>query len=196
MGRKSRADERREEILAAFERCIGRHGIDVPLEQIADEAGVKRSLIRHYLGNRDELVDQVIERIAGAYPRLVAAMLAAAPGRAADLLDVFFSADISASDWDAVILAVVNTAQGRYPQAKQRLAQMMVAIVGQVAAALAQPFPLATPAQRYEAAYGLICIAQTNDSLLWLGLNPGHTAMARASAARLLDALRAPGAGS
>ena len=48
MGRKSRAEERRELILAAFERCIAHHGIDVPLEQIADEAGVQRSLIRHH----------------------------------------------------------------------------------------------------------------------------------------------------
>ncbi|NJM06754.1 TetR/AcrR family transcriptional regulator [Candidatus Gracilibacteria bacterium] len=92
MGRKSLAEERREDILAAFERCIARYGIDVPLEQIADEAGVKRSLIRHYLGNRDELVEQVIERIAVEYPRQVASFIIAYRERGlADLLDAFLS---------------------------------------------------------------------------------------------------------
>jgi AcrR family transcriptional regulator len=198
MGRKSRADVRREEILAAFERCIGQYGIDVPLERIADEAGVQRSLIRHYLGNRDELVDQVIARIAEAYPRRVAELLDPALVRGVDgVLDVFFGGEattnlvsgVTASDWDDVIHAVVSTAQGRYPQAKQRVALMIVAIVEQIASVLAQLFPRATPAACYEAAFGVVCLVQANEELRWLGLDPRHTAMARASAEQLLDDL-------
>jgi len=187
MGRKSRAEERRELILAAFERCIAHHGIDVPLEQIADEAGVQRSLIRHYLGNRDELVEQVIARIAEAYPPRVAELLQAAAAQGVvGVLDFFFSDDLEATDWDNVILAVVNTAQGRYPQAKRRLAAMMEQITTGIAEALARLFPAAGEAACYQAAYALLCLSQTNDSLLWLGLDPRHTAAARASAARLL----------
>ena len=190
MGRKSRAELRREEILAAFERCIGQYGIDVPLERIADEAGVQRSLIRHYLGNRDEVVDQVIARIAEAYPRRVADLLIPARARGvAGVLDVFFAGEVSTTDWDNVIHAVVNTAQGRYPLAKERVAQMIVAIVEHIAAALVQLFPQATPAASYEAAYGLLCLAQANEELRWLGLPPHYTPMARANASRLLDAL-------
>jgi AcrR family transcriptional regulator len=194
MGRKSLADERREEILAAFERCIGRYGIDVPLEQIADEAGVQRSLIRHYLGNRDELVDQVIARIAEAYPRRLAALLAPAlAAGTSGVLDFLFADALKddgiEADWDAVIMAVVNTAQGRYPQAKERVAQIIVAMVEHLAEALAQLFPQATATRRYAVAYSLFCLAQMNDSLLWLGLAPRHTLLARASAACLLDDL-------
>ncbi len=190
MGRKSRADMRREEILAAFERCIGEYGIDVPLERIADEAGIRRSLIRHYLGNRDEVVEQMIARIAEAYPRRIAALLDPALARGVGgMLDVLFASEVAATDWDNVIIAVVNTAQGRYPQAKQRVAQMMVVIVEHVAKALQELFPRATPAACYQAAYGVLCLAQAHESLRWLGIDPHHTALARASAERLLAAL-------
>lgn len=190
MGRKSRSEERRETILAAFERCIARYGIDVPLEQIADEAGVRRSMIRHYLGNRDELVDQVIARIADGYPPRVAELLQpAAAGGVDGLLTALFPGDTSATEWDDVIMAVVNTAQGRYPQAKQRLAGMMEQIVTSIATTLAQLFPQAEAERCYQIAYALFCVTQTHESLLWLGLDPRHTAAARASAALLLQAL-------
>jgi AcrR family transcriptional regulator len=195
MGRKSRGEERRETILAAFERCIARYGIDVPLEQIADEARIKRSMIRHYLGNRDELVDQVIARIAVGYPTLVAELLAAAvAGGVAGVLDALFPTNPSATDWDNVIMAVVNTAQGRYPQAKQRLAAMMEQLVATVADTLAQLFPQAEAGRRSQIAYALLCLVQTHESLLWLGLDPHYSAAARASALLLLDSLAHPAA--
>lgn len=196
MGRKSLAEERREEILAAFERCIGRHGIDVPLELIADEAGVKRSLIRHYLGNRDELVNQVIGRIADAYPRRVVELLDQAQARGTEgLLDLFFASGVTTSHWDDVIHAVVSTAQGRYPWARQQVAQMIGTIIERVAHQLGQLFPDAAPAACYQAAYGIMCLVQANEELRWLGLDPAHTLLARASAARLLAELAPAGEG-
>lgn len=195
MGRKSLADERREEILAAFERCIGRYGIDVPLEQIADEAGVQRTLIRHYLGNRDELVDQLIDRIAAAYPGRVAELFRQGCARGVGcVLDALFPAHppdpavgvLQTADWDAVLDAVMSTVRGRYPQAKERVARMMVEIVDSAAAELAQLFPRAGHAACYQAAYAVLCMVQTHESLLLLGLDPRHSAMARASAERLL----------
>lgn len=198
MGRKSRTEVRREEILAAFERCIGRDGIDVPLERIADEAGVQRSLIRHYLGNRDELVDQVIARIAEAYPRRAAELLERALERGPEgLLDVLFPLAESADDWDvaafneweAVISAVAGTAQGRYPQAKQRVARMMEEIVERTAAGLQRRFPAAGAAACSEAAYGIFCLVQAHEGMLQLGVDPRNTALARACALRMLAGL-------
>jgi AcrR family transcriptional regulator len=192
MGRKSRAEERREEILAAFERCIGRDGIDVPLERIADEAGVQRSLIRHYLGNREDVVNQVIARIAAGYPQRVAALLQPALERGrAGVLEVFFESELVSPEWDDVIHAVVSTAQGRYPHAKRQVAAMVGAIVDLLAAALARLYPGATDQAAREVAYGLVCIAQANAELCWLGMSDAYVALARASAEQLLDGLGA-----
>ncbi len=190
MGRKSLVEERREEILAAFERCIGRYGIDVPLERIAKEAGMQRSLIRHYIGNRDEVVEQLMARIAEAYPRQIAEAIAPEQaGQIKDVLDCLFNETIVATDWDAMIRAVVSTAQDRYPQAKQRIAQMMETISAHVARRLEELFPQAAPELCYEVAYGVLCLVQTNESMVWLGLDRRHTGLARASAEVLVGRL-------
>lgn len=190
MGRKSIAEERREEILAAFERCIGRYGLDVPLERIAEEAGVQRSLIRHYLGNRDEVVEQMIARIAEDYPQRIAAQLTPALEQgAAGLLDLFFGESAIALEWDEVIHAVVSGAHGRHAQAKRRLAQMCVVIIERTAAALAQLYPQAPEEACYETAYAILCLTYANEDLRWLGLDLRHSAMARSQAEHLISAL-------
>jgi AcrR family transcriptional regulator len=202
MGRKSLAEERREEILAAFERCIGRYGIDVPLERIADEAGVQRSLIRHYLGNREELVAQLIERIAAEYPRRVSELIERERGGGpTGLLDLMFPLGeaeqprevVPGSGWDALITAVMSAAQGRYPQAKHRLAQMMEQIVEQIADGLAHLFPHAPLDARHEAAYALLCLINSHESLVLLGIGARYSVLARRSAERILEELRVRG---
>ena len=63
MARPSKAEERKEQILDAFERCVVRTGIQgVTLEGVAKEAELPRSLVRHFVGNRDDMVEAVFER--------------------------------------------------------------------------------------------------------------------------------------
>ena len=57
MPRPSMAAQRIEEILDALESCILTYGIQATsLENIAETAGVKRTILRHYIGNRDEII--------------------------------------------------------------------------------------------------------------------------------------------
>ena len=64
MPRPSIAAERREEILQAFEVCALRKGLEATtLADVADEAGLPRSLVRHFMGNRAEMVSGLIERM-------------------------------------------------------------------------------------------------------------------------------------
>lgn len=184
MGRKSKADERRETILAAFERCVVHYGIDVPLERVAEEAGVQRSLIRHYLGNREEVVGQLIDRIGEAYPRAAAAQFDEALARGPEsLLDLLFSPYPGAAEWDAVINAVASTAPERYPEAKQRLAGMLDTIIADLSARLGASFPAAAPDVCLQVASGLLFLSQGYDALRCFGVPPEP---ARASARRLL----------
>ncbi len=63
MPRPSLKDARRKEILDAYGRCIARHGVaGTTLELIAEEAGLARALIRHNVGNKDEILDAFVER--------------------------------------------------------------------------------------------------------------------------------------
>lgn len=64
MPRPKIIEERREEILKAFEACIVRKGFaETTLADVAYEAGHPRPLVRYFIGNRDEMVSCLIERI-------------------------------------------------------------------------------------------------------------------------------------
>lgn len=68
MARPSMAAQRKEEILDALESCILKYGIQATsLENIADTAGVKRTILRHYIGNRDEIICALSKRWRGKY---------------------------------------------------------------------------------------------------------------------------------
>ena len=60
-GRPTVAPERRQQILDAVEVCIIRYGLGATtLERIADEAGLTRSNLAHFVGNRDEILDAAL----------------------------------------------------------------------------------------------------------------------------------------
>ena len=56
VGRPSNRDDRYEQIMQALIRCVARYGVEgASLAQIAEEAGLKRPLVRHHLGNREDM---------------------------------------------------------------------------------------------------------------------------------------------
>ncbi len=63
MPRPSKKAERIEEILEGVETCITQYGIDgTTLDLIASATGLARPLIRHNLGNRDQIIETFLER--------------------------------------------------------------------------------------------------------------------------------------
>lgn len=64
MGRKSLKTERVSQILDAFERCLERNGLPgTSLDNVAGEAGMARRMVRHYVGNRADLIHTAVARI-------------------------------------------------------------------------------------------------------------------------------------
>lgn len=86
MGRRSLAVERRGQILAAAIECMATHGVSgSTLERIAETAGMARGHVRHFAGNREDLLvdaarvfyfteaamdDPDVERVASSSPIL------------------------------------------------------------------------------------------------------------------------------
>jgi AcrR family transcriptional regulator len=61
------ADDARERILAAAERCIDRHGIHkTTMDDVASEVGLSRPNVYRYLADRDDLLIELITRHARA----------------------------------------------------------------------------------------------------------------------------------
>lgn len=61
MGRKSLADARRSEIIAAFYRCVVKEGFaGASIRKVAKEAGVQPSVLHHYFADRDEMIEEMV----------------------------------------------------------------------------------------------------------------------------------------
>ena len=112
MGRPSIKEKRSAEILDAFGRCVARYGVEgSTLERIANEAGVKRTLLRHYIGNRDELIEALGQRIEQDFLHRTRAIFDALPEsrRVETLLDTLFDpANQSDSDDVAIAQALIS----------------------------------------------------------------------------------------
>lgn len=64
MARPKIGEQRKDEILSAFEVCVLRKGLErTTLEDIAQEAGQPRPLVRYFVGNRADLVSLLTARI-------------------------------------------------------------------------------------------------------------------------------------
>ena len=63
LGRPSVVAERRRQILDAVEECIIEYGLaSTTLECIAAQAGLTRSNLAYFVGNRDEIIEAALER--------------------------------------------------------------------------------------------------------------------------------------
>ena len=125
MGRKSLAKERTTQILDAFEACIVDLGLaGATLQQVADRAGVRLSVIDHYIGKREALITAMVARFIEAYQQETAAFLQALPenGRLTTLLNFYFSeAGVFYRPQDSVILTELTALGERNPAIKQQL---------------------------------------------------------------------------
>ncbi|WP_299428705.1 TetR/AcrR family transcriptional regulator [uncultured Shimia sp.] len=71
MPRPSLKDQRSDEILDAYLTCVARFGLEgATQERIAAEAGVKRPLLRHYLGNRGQMITALCDHVVLVFDRM------------------------------------------------------------------------------------------------------------------------------
>lgn len=195
MPRKSLANERREQLLNAFERCIVKYGLEATsLEQVADEAGMTRSIIRHYIGNRDDLVGALVERRLRESAQLLEAKYTGlSPTDSVQLtLDTMFAAAPSIDERDRVILEIIFTTKGHYPRAKAMLRQAFEDLVRSFATDLRHAYPQATYKRCMQVSYAIICMSEMNEAFMWLGMPQRYNAHAREIAESLLKTLGRP----
>lgn len=192
MGRPSKKEERTEEILNAFYRCVSRFGLEgSSLERIAEEAGLKRSLVRHFVGNRDELtlllVDRVLKQSDEQWQVFVEYLPATNTSKA--LLDGLFSGEGSDPEFVLVLESLIF-ASSRHESMRERMQRWMNNFTNDVAAILQAEFPEAPQKKLNAAAYGIISIYFNLDSLAPLELNDLYRPAARDAAEFLLLPLK------
>ena len=194
MGRRSLVEERREQILRAAARCIGEHGVDgATQERIAEAAGMSRPHVRHYVGNRDALLDAVWAAVIEPYVERIRQIRA--DGNAAErldgLLDYLFGPEFAYGEDDAVINAflMASTTDERLRAA---VYESYARIDAEMAGALQDARPDVPDDQAASLAHALDCLAIGGSVLSALPFPASRRRELRATAAVLVDAVLQP----
>jgi AcrR family transcriptional regulator len=194
MARPSLAEVRRPELLDAYARSLLKHGSEgATLDRIAEEAGVTRGLVRHYLGNRKDVDRALLDHIRERYvhglqalgvgrsraERLPAILAGIFPGLSGDPTARLVDTLLGASADDAVL--------------RERLREIYVELERLLESELSAAYPTSRRAARRQVAYGIVCLAGMNESLIELGMPADRSRAARACAEHLVASLSMEG---
>jgi AcrR family transcriptional regulator len=172
MGRPSLAEVRRAQILDAYEECVLQFGLEASsLEAIADQAGIKRSVVRHYMGNRAELrravVERIIKRTTLAYQSGIADQQRV--GGIEGVIDYIAGPEFADKREDALIDALFAASHSD-PDVREQLRGRYVGFQRAVARELRAAYPQAESAGISGVAYALVCLAYGSASMQDVGI--------------------------
>ena len=192
MGRPDLTETRTAEILDAFERCVGRFGLEgSSLERIAEEAGMKRSILRHYVGNRDDLVVALTDRVVAKYRQQLNdfANSITPEGRIDQLIQFMLPTRTQATTENIVVIESLIAASESNDDIRAAMSSYVDAVVDMIAEQLKLHFTQRTRRECWDIAYGVVCIWFNQESLGPLSLPPKHLKAARSSMRILIDSL-------
>lgn len=193
MPRPVLVEERRTQILDAYETCVARHGLDgATLDRIAEEAGLARALIRHNVGNRDELraalIERFLERTNDSVQKLVEILPDKNKGSA--LLDILF--DSKVTDPRIVLVSTALIAAGtKDPELAEKMREWNRYFVAAICNILTAEYPKSDSATCMAVAAGITGIYFNVESMSPIGPVPDIAEPSKRAAEILLKALSA-----
>lgn len=159
VGRPSNRGERYEQVMAALVQCVARFGLEgTTLSKVAEQAGLTRPLIRHHLGNRDDMISQLQDFVLSRFDADVDALIKALPDRntGASLIDLLFSSS-GASDPAMTMAFAALTAHARSDERlRERCRACILQMEAEVARVLAAEMPDRGAAKA--AAHGIVAL--------------------------------------
>lgn len=173
MARPSMAGQRKEEILDALETCILEKGIQATsLENIADVAKMKRTILRHYIGNRDEIICALSERWTKKYAIQWQELISWLPSsnRAEALIDSLFSNRTKDMVNHTIIGEAIFSEAKRLTPIKTHQKQIMQGFITHLQRELSEQHPDVKPEKIELVAYGIYSNYLMCESLLPLGM--------------------------
>ncbi len=195
MARAKIEDERKEQILAAFEACVIRDGLaKTTLQKVADEAGLPRSLVRYFVGNRDSMVDLLIARMIARTTEAFATDRDQSPTLSAEeLVDFLFDQAMGDDVSNSVVGELWYLAQ-RDEAMRKRLSALYQMLVDSLVEQMTVNGMGTTKDERRSAAYALMSLAYGDASFSFLKLETGGQSTARHAAYEVIKKLTAENA--
>ncbi|MBI4926123.1 MAG: TetR/AcrR family transcriptional regulator [Anaerolineae bacterium] len=176
MGRKSLEKIRTQQLLDAFIACIPENGVDgTSLEKIAEKAGVTRSIIRHYIGNREVLIAELIDHIIQTSLVEFDQILNDPQKSMEERLNIALFAPRDNWQTDKIILNELVNAKEQSPAIQKRIAGLFETMLDRLTITLHKEMPQRSREAAQELAYILFCISMSQDTMVWMGISPSTT---------------------
>lgn len=195
MGRKNLTKERQDSILDAAERCIAKYGLQrTTLANIASEARINRGLIHHYIGNREDVIQMMSERILKRYKRSFYEYAATRAGRDQSdvVLGYYFSAWLEQAPEDDILFLELLAQSGRDAHIRKLLINFYSEVEKMIAKELITHHPQVETNRIHTMSYSLMVLAFAHATIRWLGLPQAKRADVRSVAAILAGSLKNP----
>ncbi|MEV0688062.1 TetR/AcrR family transcriptional regulator [Nocardia sp. NPDC050378] len=192
VGRPSKASERIAQILRAARSVVAADGLaNTTLSRVATVAGVQRTLVLHYFGSRDGLMQAFVTDAVAEYGDNLLRLGADAPVE--ERVARMFEPGAYADRDDLVVWCELVALAAREPVVRERLTDLwtnrwLPGLEQQLSAA----YPAASPDRVAITAYALACLFEAHWAFHLQGVDePDRTEQAKQSAHTLLSALAA-----
>jgi AcrR family transcriptional regulator len=192
VGRPTVADQRRRQIVEAFIRLIAAKGLErVGLDEVAAAAGVRRPALRHFVGNRRELIEVTVAELCRRYEATIRGLAPGTP-RAEQLVRALFSDDWvhGGADEDLVFNALLHEA-ARNEGTAGEIRRAYDVLLAEIESALRRDYPGAPSSEVRDAAYAITCLVEHNATMQHIGYPRARSAGTLAAALRIAHRLGA-----
>jgi TetR/AcrR family transcriptional repressor of bet genes len=186
VGRPSLQDQRRREIVWAFIELVADKGLEhVSLDDVAARAGVQRAALRHFVGNREDLISAAIAKITrraladidAQFPLGVVIAMLFDPSR-------MKSADVLELAWNELLPEAMRSRNTR-----AIVKESYDHLISLISNALRQGYPKASRSQIADTAYAIACMAEHNYTFQRLGYPQARVKGLKETAFALADRL-------
>lgn len=191
-GRPSNRDERTQQVMAALVKTVARLGIDgASLSAIANEAGMTRPLVRHHLGNREDMLAALENYVLHRFDRDTEMMLASLPeeNAAEALVDFLFSESAGVSGDLVMAFAALTARAGDDHDLRKACRQSVDDFEAAISKILCSQFSNAPEERAKEAAHGIAALYFNTVSLAPLDMSQSWHRRAKAVARSLINSL-------
>ncbi|AEV36937.1 transcriptional regulatory protein [Pseudovibrio sp. FO-BEG1] len=175
MPRPSVQSARLNEIVQAAAKCVAQYGLEgVTLERIAEETGLKRPLIRHHAGNREEIINAVVTHVLAGFAEVTTMFAKALPEKRGSYaaVDHLFDDHGYSDPAEMMVFQSIVAAADRFPAESEALLKWVGDFTAVIVEAIKRDFPEVETEAAETVAHGIVAIYFNVDSLA--PLKPPH----------------------
>ncbi|MEM1404946.1 MAG: hypothetical protein AAGG55_16535 [Pseudomonadota bacterium] len=192
MARPSKKDQRREEIVDAFRRCVIRWGVaGATLQRVANESGLARPLIHHNLGNRDDLLEALLSRLEEESDTQIQELKSYLPNknRCAALVNLLFDPQYASGAQETLLYQALFASAQDSARLRKILLRWQDDFIEELAVELRSEYPMAAKKQVAAVAVGIAALYFHADSISPLSSDTKAFRLTGQAANTLLESL-------